>query len=88
MNRIPVKSSQIASIGYNPSLKILEVEFNQGNKAVYQYFDVPPKIHAELMGEGKKPEDNHSVGSYFIRVIKKQPHIYPYKKIEDAAAQS
>ncbi len=47
MQRQPVSSSNIASIGYDEATQTLEVEFL--NNSVYQYFNVPPNIHDELM---------------------------------------
>lgn len=61
MQRHPVSSSNIASIGYDLASFTLEIEFNSGR--VYQYFDVPEHIHQELMSAG-------SAGSYFARSIK------------------
>lgn len=61
MQRYPVSSSNIASVGYDLASLTLEIEFNSGR--VYQYFDVPEHIHQELMSAG-------SVGSYFARSIK------------------
>jgi len=48
MEREPVSSESIASVGYEPDTATLEVEFVEG--AVYQYFDVPEDEHAGLMG--------------------------------------
>ncbi len=47
MNRTPVVSTQIASIGYEPSQQILEVEFLDGS--INQYFEVPKYHHVALM---------------------------------------
>lgn len=47
MNRQPVTSSNIASIGYDVVSQTLEIEFLNGG--VYQYFDVPQHVHQELM---------------------------------------
>jgi hypothetical protein len=47
MERQPVVSSNIGSIGYDPSSSVLEVEFRSG--MVYQYFDVPAHVHEALM---------------------------------------
>lgn len=55
MNRTPVTSSHVVSVGYDPNTLTLEVEFN-GN-SVYQYFDVPETVHQELMQAS-------SVGTY------------------------
>jgi hypothetical protein len=47
MNRHPVSSSNIVSIGYDERTMTLEVEFHSG--AVYQYYDVPVVIYRALM---------------------------------------
>ncbi len=46
MNRIPVKSSFIATIGYDQAAKTLEVELKNGN--VYQYLEFPPEEFSAL----------------------------------------
>lgn len=61
MNRTPVSSSNIASIGYDSDAVTLEVEFHTGK--VYQYFDVPEAVHVELMQAS-------SVGTYLNANIK------------------
>lgn len=61
MERTPVSSSNLSSVGYNEEEHILEIEFNSGG--VYQYYDVPPRIHEELMNAS-------SHGSFFHREIK------------------
>lgn len=43
MERQYVSSSNIASIGYDASDMILEVEFLNG--AIYQYYDVPQSVY-------------------------------------------
>ncbi len=55
MNREPVESSMIRSVGYDAATETLEVEFTSGT--VYQYVEVPPEVHRELMEAG-------SCGSY------------------------
>ena len=47
MNRVLVSSSNLVAVGYDSSSLTLEVEFKNG--AVYQYFDVPPHEHEDLM---------------------------------------
>lgn len=47
MERKPVQSSNIASIGYDENSSTLEVEFL--NNTIYQYFDVPQHIYKGLM---------------------------------------
>ncbi len=50
--RVPVKSSNLASIGYDARGRVLEVEFLHGG--VYRYFDVPREIFAALMAAESK----------------------------------
>ncbi|SDJ99709.1 KTSC domain-containing protein [Ferrimonas sediminum] len=69
MNRVPVASSNVASIGFDEESCTLEVEFNNGS--VYQYFDVPSYLHSELMSAD-------SVGSYLARNIKGS---YGYQRV-------
>jgi hypothetical protein len=57
MNRKPVSSSMLASIGYDEKEKILELEFDHGG--IYQYFDVPKEEYEEMM-------DASSHGGYFL----------------------
>ncbi|MGH8776245.1 MAG: KTSC domain-containing protein [Jiangellaceae bacterium] len=40
MKRKPISSQAIASVGYDATTQILEVEFTSGD--VYHYFDVSP----------------------------------------------
>jgi hypothetical protein len=47
MNRIPVSSSNISSVGFDAATQTLEIEFTSGN--IYQYFDVPVTVYEELM---------------------------------------
>lgn len=61
MDRVPVVSSNVASVGYDPGTMTLEVEFLDGS--VYQYFDVPEGDYTALVGGG-------SVGGYLNSNIK------------------
>jgi len=61
MERIPVDSSNISSIGYDEDSSTLEIEFHSG--AVYQYFDVPLHVFQGL-------RDANSKGQYLAQHIK------------------
>lgn len=61
MERIPVDSSNISSIGFDEESNTLEVEFRSG--AIYQYFDVPLAVFEGL-------SDADSKGQYFAQHIK------------------
>jgi hypothetical protein len=70
MERTPVVSSNIASVGYDPAQQILEVAFHSGR--IYQYHNVPQRIYQGLM---QAP----SHGRYFDSFIKKAG--YPYYRV-------
>lgn len=70
MERIPVESSNLASVGYDSDSLTLEIEFNSGG--IYQYFTVPQDVYHGLMSAGSK-------GSYFHQNIKLAG--YPYQRI-------
>jgi XTP/dITP diphosphohydrolase len=70
MQRIPVESSDIVSIGYDEREQVLEVEFQGGR--VYQYRGVEPDVHRHFMRA-----DSH--GQYFNSFINNR---YKYKKVE------
>lgn len=63
MERTPVTSSNLQSVGYDPDNQILEVEFNDGS--VYQYSGVPESEHEGLMSADSK-------GKYLFANIKKR----------------
>lgn len=69
MHRIPVTSSNILSIGYDPQPAILEVEFTSGD--VYQYFNVPEHLYSELINAS-------SCGQFLNEYIK---YSYRYQKV-------
>ena len=52
MQRKHVTSSAISSVGYDERSSTLEVEFQSG--AVYDYFDVPPKVYKALLKASSK----------------------------------
>jgi hypothetical protein len=67
MNRTPVSSSNLKSVGYDAASQILEIEFNHGG--IYQYFDVPSGVYEALMSASSK-------GTYFDQNIKKSGYRY------------
>jgi len=69
MRRVPVTSRNLVEIGYNEESRTLEVMFTNGR--VYQYFDVPPQVHSELMNAG-------SIGKYLNDNIK---GVYRYARV-------
>jgi hypothetical protein len=69
MKRQPVTSSVLASIGYDPKARILEVEFTSGR--IYQYAEVPSRILKALRAA-------ESAGSFFNENIRDD---FPYVQI-------
>jgi hypothetical protein len=67
MSRVPVVSSNVASVGYDPQTRILEIEFL--NRSIYRYYSVPQSEYHALM---RAP----SVGHYFDANIKKGGYRY------------
>lgn len=69
MERTPVTSTDILSIGYDTDNQTLEIEFIRG--AVYQYSGVPPSIYDGIMMADSK-------GKFFHANIK---NAYSYMKL-------
>lgn len=67
MERIPVSSSNLASVGYQDG--ILEVAFKSGS--VYQYTRVPESVYEALMSAP-------SHGKFFAAFIRNN---YPYRQV-------
>ena len=66
---IPVKSSNIAEIGHDPSTNTMRVKFHGG--ATYEYSGVSAEKHQALIGA-------QSIGSHFTRHIR--PH-HEFRKV-------
>lgn len=69
MNRTPVASSQLKSVGHDPATNKMHIEFKNGS--IYEYDDVSADEHQSLMGAS-------SVGSHFDAHVK---HGFAYKKL-------
>ena len=61
MTRTRLVSSMMTSAGYDPTSRVLEIEFATG--AVYQYVDVPFDVFQEMLGAT-------SQGQFFHRRIR------------------
>ena len=61
LERQPVKSRILRSLGYDESTKILEIEFQTG--LVYQYAGVPLKVYRELLR-------SEEIGKYFTDKVR------------------
>ena len=69
MIRLPVVSSNLASVGYSALDSVLEIEFHSGG--VYQCYAVPESIYLELIVAPSK-------GTYFHEAIR---DVFRYKKM-------
>lgn len=67
MEKHEVESSVIGAVGHS---RVLEIEFESGR--VYQYYDVPKRIYAEMLSAPSK-------GKYFNANIRGK---FPYQEIE------
>lgn len=70
MKRIAVISKVLKSVGYDEATATLEVEFKNGG--LYEYVDVPPEAHSELILAPSK-------GTYFGDNIRDK---YRFKRIK------
>jgi len=70
MQRLPVDSTDIVSIGYDPKTHVLEIEFKENR--IYQYFEVEPHVHQLFM-------QADSYGEYFYGTINKY---YRYERVK------
>jgi KTSC domain len=69
MDRESVKSTSVASVGYNELSGTLEIEYRNGS--LYRYYDVPEQVYTDLMAAS-------SLGRFINKKIK--PY-FTYKKI-------
>ena len=61
MKITPVESSTLASVGYDESGELLQLEFR--SRALYHYFGVPAAVHEALLAATSK-------GRYFNQAIR------------------
>jgi len=70
MNRTPVNSSNIVSIGYDSTRSTLQVEFK--DLSIYEYAGVPSALYNNLMRAASKGSflAQHIKGHYHYRQIR------------------
>ena len=71
MNRVPVTSSSVASVGYSDDTSTLELGYRNGS--VYQYFAVPRSVFEALLAAASK-------GAFVSGWVRGR---YPYRRVED-----
>jgi hypothetical protein len=75
VNVTAVESSTLATIAYDRTRGLLQLEF--GSRAIYQYFGVPASVHEDLLRAPSK-------GSYFNRAIRGK---FRYSRIPHVQAE-
>lgn len=58
MNRDPVSSSNLVSVGYDENSQTLEIEFNNG--AIYQYYNINFGLYNQFMQSASKGQFLHA----------------------------
>ena len=66
---LPVKSSNVEAVGYDPAARVMHVQFRGG--AVYHHADVSAADHARFMASGSKGKHYHAQvkGKYAVRKL-------------------
>lgn len=75
---VPVESSNLSAVGYDPASQVLTVQFRNGSE--YRYRNVPPELHVGLMAAESK-------GSYFAQHVKAHPDRYPFERVREATPE-
>jgi hypothetical protein len=73
VSRVPLESTTLASVDYDPALRRLEVQFRSGER--YLYFQVPPQTYQQLLTAQSK-------GACFNRYVRNRfpyQHLSPFK---------
>lgn len=76
MNVTAVESATLATVAYDRTRELLQLEFN--SRTLYQYFGVPASVHEGLLRAPSK-------GSYFNQAIRGK---YPYSRISHGQAEA
>ncbi len=69
MDFVPVESSMITAVGYDPTSQELEIEFRSGR--IYRYIGVPVEVYEGLLAAESKGQYMHA---YVLDV-------YPYHPV-------
>ena len=71
MELMPVQSTNLHAIGYDPGSMALQVQFHNGD--VYAYSNVPPDVYSQML--------SGDAGGVFAEIIKPQRATMPYVKM-------
>lgn len=69
---VPVESSDIFAVGYDPQTSEMQIQFQTGT--IYSYQLVSPEIYQAFL-------DAPSKGSFIAQNFRKQPGLYPAQRI-------
>jgi hypothetical protein len=72
MQREPIDSDVIASMGYDAAWHVLEIEYRQ-TQEIYAYFDVPPEEYVAFRNAESK-------GAYLNKTFKRR--VYRYVRVK------
>ncbi len=67
MKMVPVSSTNLRAVGYNPVSQTLRIEFHSGT---YDYYGVPESIYNGLMNASSKGQYHHQYIKYGFRYVK------------------
>lgn len=76
---VPVISSDIAAMGFDPVMNELQIQFRTGR--IYSYANVPQDLYNSLVTAP-------SIGSFFAQFIKKFPGLYACTRIDGGLSQT
>lgn len=72
MELIPVQSTHLAQIGYDPDAMTMQIMFKNGS--LYAYSNIDPETYSAMMNSG-------DVGRYFTEIIKPQRYRYSFTRV-------
>lgn len=70
VQRSPVRSSSLASVGFSPAHNVLHIEFRSG--LVYEYFGVTQCIYEQLLAADSK-------GAFLNRFVRNR---FPFRRVD------
>ncbi len=72
MELIPLSSTNLRAIGYDPDTMTMQIQFNNGS--LYSYANIEPQTYEDMMASGNP-------GEYFATIIKPQRVRYAYTRV-------
>jgi hypothetical protein len=75
VNITPVESATLATVGYDETRELLQLEFR--SRSIYQYLGVPATVHHALLHAPSK-------GSYFNQAIRGR---FPYQRLSSCGGE-